>query len=130
VSAVEFTIPPNLWLTSNRHTVNRGHKAAIVGGIQRLAAAAAKQQGLAPITGLVHVHWEVRYPKGVRLDKGEASNAQPTTKALLDGIVRAGFLADDGPKYVVAETFRRGPNLTERGIHVIRLVLTPQAIPF
>lgn len=127
---VTFTIPADRWLTSNRDIKNRGYKASIVADLQHLAGASAKQQGLAPVAGQVHVHWEVRYPKGVRLDKGEASNAQPTTKALLDGIVRAGYLDDDGPKFVVAETFKRGPNLTVPSLHEIRLTLTSQEVPW
>jgi len=129
MTALTFTIPPNLWLTSNRHTVNRGHRAAIVSRLHDLAAAHAANQSLEPISDPVYVHWIVRYPKGVRLDKGEASNAQPTTKALLDGLVPK-WLPDDGPKYVLAETFSRGPNLDDRGTHTIRLVLTEQDIPW
>ena len=125
-----FTIPPSLWLTSNRQTTNRGHRARQVRDLQDIAALIARTQGAKPIEGQVAVDWEVRYPKGVRKDKGEASNAQPTTKALLDGLVRAGVLEDDGPAWVVAETFRRGPNLTVASLHEIRLVLTPQAVPF
>ena len=83
-----------------------------------------------PLAGQYLVDWTVRYPKGVRRDKGDPANAHPTTKALLDGLVRAEVLEDDGPLFVVAETFRRGPNLTVPRLHQIRLVLTPQDIPW
>jgi hypothetical protein len=129
MSTITFTIPANLWLTSNRHTVNRGHRAAIVSRLHDLAAAHAAEQGLEPIAGQVYLHWEVRYPKGVRLDKGDAANAQPTTKALLDGLVPK-WLDDDGPKFVVAETFQRGPNLTVPSLHEIRLTITGQEVRF
>lgn len=126
-----FTIPADLWLTSNRHTTNRGHRARIVRDLHDLAIATAQaRRGLCAIGGPVWASWTVRYPKGVRKDKGEASNAQPTTKALLDGLVAVGLLEDDGPAHVVAETFRRGPNLDVPSLHEIRLVLIDQEVPF
>lgn len=128
-TSLTFTIPKPLWLTSNRHITNRPYRARLVRDLHELAAASATVARIAPIDGQVHVHWTVRYPKGVRRDKGEASNAQPTTKALLDGLVPR-WLADDGPQYVVAETFRRGPNLIEQGLHEVELVLTHQEVPW
>jgi len=125
-----FTIPADLWLTSNRHAVNRGHRARIVRDLHHLAATTAQQARVVGIGGPVHVDWTVRYPKGVRRDKGEASNAQPTTKALLDGLVQVGLLEDDGPTHVIAEQFRRGQNLTVPSLHEIRLVPTSQEVPW
>ena len=124
-----FNVPKPLWLTANRHHANRGYRARIVSDLHQLAAATAISQRLDTITGLVALDWTVRYPKGVRTDKGEASNAQPTCKALLDGLVPA-YLPDDGPQWVVSETYRRGPNLTRTGDHEIRLAITPQDIPW
>lgn len=126
---VTFAVPPELWLTSNRHITNRPHRSRMVRALHDLAAATATRAGLAPLLGQVALDWTVRYPKGVRRDVGEASNAQPTTKALLDGLVPR-WLPDDGPKYVVAETFRRGPNLTVSRLHEIDLVLTDQEVPW
>lgn len=127
--SLTFAVPPELWLTSNRHMTNRPYRSRIVRALHDLAAATATRAGLDPLPGQVALDWTVRYPKGVRRDVGEASNAQPTTKALLDGLVPR-WLPDDGPKYVVAETFRRGPNLTVPRLHEIDLVLTDQEIPF
>ncbi|ROR91731.1 hypothetical protein EDD33_2606 [Nocardioides aurantiacus] len=129
ITELTFEIPKSLWLTSNRHIVNLPYRARLVRDLHQLAAATATIARLEPVKGQVHVHWTVRYPKGVRRDKGEASNAQPTTKALLDGLVPT-WLTDDGPQYVVAETFQRGPNLDEREIHTVRLVMTPQEVPW
>ena len=125
-----FTIPKGLWLTSNRQTNNRGYKQRIVGDLQLLAATVAQQARIVGIGGKVAAHWTIRYPKGVRVDKGEASNAQPTTKALLDGLVNVGLIEDDGPAWIVSETFTRGPNLDRPSDHEIRLVLTPQEVPW
>ncbi len=128
--AVTFVIPKALWLTSNRHSTNRGHRARIVSDLHSLASVTAFKAGLEVFgAGPVRVDWVVRYPKGVRRDKGEASNAQPCTKALLDGLVPS-WLDDDGPLNVVGEHFSRGPNLDRPSDHEVRLVLTPQEIPW
>lgn len=124
---IDFTIPKACWLTSNRQIAHRGYRQRLVLDLQRIAWNAAR--GLPPIVSQVAAHWTVSYPKGVRRDKGEASNAQPTTKALLDGLVIAGLLEDDGPAWVLSETFERGPNLDRPSDHTIRLVLTPQDAP-
>ena len=123
MTSLTFTIPKTLWLTSNRHAINRGHRAAIVRDLHHLAAATATVARLKHMDGPVAAAWTVRYPKGVRKDKGEASNAQPTTKALLDGLVPR-WLPDDGPLIVAVESFCRGPNLTVPTLHEIQLVLT------
>ena len=124
MTTLTFTIPPSLWLTSNRAPHNRGHRARQVADLQAIAALIARTQGATPIVGPVAAEWEVRYPKGVRRDKGDPVNASVTTKALMDGIVRAGVLEDDGPLHVTSETFRRGPNLTVASLHEITLTLT------
>ena len=116
------TVPSGLWLTANRPAQNMGFRSALVRNLHALAASQARTQGLEPITAPVHVNWTIRYPKGVRLDKGEASNAQPTTKALLDGLV-PGWLPDDGPAYVLSETFQRGPNLDRAHDHEVTLTI-------
>lgn len=124
---VTFNIPKRLWLSANRPATNFGYRARIVRELHDIAYTTAYFQQLKPIEGQVAVEWHVAYPKGTRLDKGEASNAQPTCKALLDGLVPK-YLADDGPKYVVAETFRRDPNLKRPNDHEVRLVLVPQVV--
>lgn len=126
---VTFTIPPRLWLTANRPAQHMAARARLVRELHELAHFMAIFHKLSPTTGPVLVTWTIRYPKGVRLDKGDASNSQPTTKALLDGLVPR-WLPDDGPAYVVAETFRRGPNLDRASDHEITLVLTDQHVPF
>ena len=122
MSTLTFEIPKQLWLTANRHGTDRAYRARIVRGLHDLAATTAMVARLAPVTGLVDATWLIRYPKGVRLDKGEASNAQPTTKALLDGLTPR-WLPDDGPEYVRRETFERGPNLTVPSLHTVTLTL-------
>ena len=125
MTSLVFLVPPRLWLTSNRHHTNLGALSALRGGLHDLAALTVAQARPEPITGPVDAVWTIRYPKGVRTDKGEASNSQPTCKALLDGIVRAGVLPDDGPRWIASETYRRGPNLAEARLHSVALILTP-----
>lgn len=125
-----FVIPPESWLTSNRHGIHRGQRARIVRAIHTYAHLAVARNGRPkPITDPVAAHWNVRYPKGVSRSKGDASNAQPTTKALLDGLVQVGLLEDDGPQHITSETFTRGPNLDRPRDHEIILTLTTGARP-
>lgn len=124
MTSLTFTIPPESWLTSNRHDIHRGQRARIVRELHAVAHLTARCARLQPIDGAVTAHWTVRYPKGVSRSKGDASNSQPTTKALLDGLVQAGVLEDDGPLHVASETFTRGPNLDRPRDHEITLALT------
>ena len=122
-----FTIPRDLWLTANRDLPNRGHKARIVRDLQTIAQVAAR--GHEPIPGPVLAAWEIRYPKGVAR-KADPPNAYPTTKALLDGLVRAGILEDDSSDHVIEHHYRRGPNLDRAGDHEVRLTLVSQEVPW
>ncbi len=129
MSTLTFTIPKASWLTSNRHIVNRGYRQRIVDELHAIAQITAMGAHLQPISGPMLVDWTVRYPKGVSWIHGDAANAQPTTKALLDGLVPR-WLEGDGPQHVVRESFQRGPNLTVASDHEITLVLTPQEVPW
>lgn len=121
---VTVVIPKRLWLTSNRHGIHRGHRAAIVRELHDEMLKAAYRAGLAKHgSGPVAAHWTIRYPKGVSWLHGDASNAQPTTKACLDALVPH-WLDEDGPLIVTAETFTRGPNLDRASDHEITLALT------
>lgn len=121
--ALTFTIPKESWLTSNRHGIHRGQRARIVRELHGVGTLTALTARLRPIDGPVAVEWTVRYPKGVSWKHGDAANAQPTTKALLDSLVPR-WLPGDGPLHVTSETFVRGPNLERLGDHEITLALT------
>lgn len=108
MTTLTFTIPKSLWLTANRAPHNRGHRARQVSELQQIAGTTARAEKVGRIEGPVSAYWIVRYPKGVRRDKGDASNAQPTTKALLDGLVPQ-VLEDDGPPFVVTERCPHDP---------------------
>jgi hypothetical protein len=68
---------------------------------QQELRAAAKYAGLrtSPITGPVTIHYHIAWPKGRRLHDLDAIPVM--CKGALDGIVDAGVLVDDGPKYIV-----------------------------
>lgn len=125
MTTVTVVIPKPLWLTSNRHAVNRGHRAAIVRGIKDEMFKAAYRARLSTYDGPVAAEWTIRYPKGVSWLHGDAANAQPTTKACLDALVPQ-WLPGDGPLHVVAETFTRGPNLDRPSDHEITLLLSEE----
>lgn len=129
MSTLVLTIPSKLWMSANRPIANHGYKARIVRDIHTLVWAEAVRQKLEPISGLVAVDWFIAYPKGTRRDKGEASNSQPTCKAILDSLV-PDWLPDDGPAFVVSERYQRDPNLDVPKDHTVRLVLTSQDIPW
>jgi hypothetical protein len=119
-------LTPALWMSSNRPITRHGHKGRIVRAIHELAQDEARRQNLAPLTGRFIADWTIHYPKGVRMDKGDAANAHPTCKAILDALV-PDWIADDGPRYVAEERYRRGPNLDERGWHRVTLRLVEVA---
>ncbi len=127
---LSFTIRKPLWLTSNRHHTDRAARARIVRDLHAAAGWYVRGQAARPVEHPVEAVWTIHYPKGTGWQHGDASNAQPTTKALLDGLVEAGLLPGDGPRHVVSETHRRGPNLDQRdGLHVVELALHPAELP-
>jgi len=128
-ATVHFDIPADLWLSSNRLPRNRNHLHRIALELHALAGWTARAQlGPRTITPPVEALWTVHYAKGT--GKADAANAQPTTKRLLDGLVKAGLLAEDDDTHVRRESFMRGPNLTitgpaRRPLRRITLTLTP-----
>lgn len=126
-----FDVPDNLWLSSNRMPGNKKYLHRIAVGLHEIAGWSARQQhpGLR-LDHPVRALWVIQYPKGT--GRADASNAQPTTKRLLDGLVHIGLLLDDDDEYVKMESFVRGRNLTTTGplrkpARRIRLTLTPAA---
>lgn len=122
-TVIEFEVPKALWLTSNRKP-DRRVAARIVRDLQALSAATARAALLGDLPWPAAILWTIAYPKGVGWATGDASNAQPTCKALLDGLVKAGHLPDDGPRHVRVESYTRGPNLTVPALHTITARIT------
>ncbi|RLP12247.1 hypothetical protein [Propionibacterium australiense] len=130
-ATVEFVVPERLWMSSNRPVTDVRYRKRLVDGLHALAAWQARRARLAAPAPVCAACWTVSYPW--RTGRADPTNAAPTTKALLDGLVQAGVLADDDSHIVTFEVFRRGPNLPRthpRGAHTIELLLTTQQLPF
>jgi hypothetical protein len=116
MSGLAVHVPAQYWLTANRTVTNHGHRRAIIDALHELTNAAARAQRLPAIATPCIVTWTICYPKGV--GKADPVNAHPTTKACLDALV-PGWLTADDSTHVVEERFRRGANLSGKGVHVI-----------
>jgi hypothetical protein len=73
-----------------------------------------------PYAGPVHIFAHVYKPRGGRYDP---NNLWPTVKAVVDGLVDAGFLVDDDHAHVI------GPDMRHGGKGPAALVLTVTEIP-
>jgi hypothetical protein len=73
-----------------------------------------------PYAGPVHIFAHVYKPRGGRYDP---NNLWPTVKAVVDGLVEAGFLVDDDHLHVI------GPDMRHGGKGPAALVLTVTEIP-
>ena len=112
-------IPDPEWMSSNDRSHWRA-KARKTAALRHRAGWAAKQ--LAPTTGPVLVVAHIGYPRAGKADPG---NAAPTVKAILDGLTDAGVWPDDDSTHVIGPDYRRDPETHLRGVHRVRLVITP-----
>lgn len=78
-----------------------------------LGYTAAKQAKIGPINTPVRVVATILKDNNQRYDP---NNLHPTTKAILDGIVDAGILADDDHRHVIGPDHRYGGNTGENAI--------------
>lgn len=112
-----FEIPKALVLSSN----DRLHWAAKMKRtktIRALAATTARGRGC--VTAPVEITCTVQYARAGRHD---AHNLQPTAKALIDGLVDAGVIADDDDQHVAAVTFRAATGKGKPGHTTIHVAL-------
>lgn len=132
-AVVSFAIPDALWMSSNRPITQHGYRARIVRELHDLAGWTwrASRRGAPPAVATpCTAEWTIHYPAGTG-DEVDASNAQPTCKALLDGLVDVGAIPGDGRRHVVRETYTAGPNTTatKPRMHRVTLTLTPTVPP-
>lgn len=116
-------IPRDYWLTANRTVVNHGYRRRIIDALHTITATSARAQRLPTIPTPCVVTWTIHYPHGTAT--ADPVNAHPTTKAIADELVRGRWLAADDSAHVVEERFRRGPNLPERGGHLVVATFQP-----
>lgn len=90
------------WLNSNDR-LHRQLEAKITKAWREKAAASAK--GIPPFAPPVHIIAHIFKPRGGRYDP---NNLAPTTKAIVDGLVDAGLLADDSTEYIMGPDHRHG----------------------
>lgn len=121
---ISFSIPREWWMSANRPITDHGYRARLRSNLHQLAMLRARQ-GHIPAYERAALTWEISYPKGTSYKTGDPTNAHPTTKALLDGLVKAGIFPDDSPAYITSETFTRGVNLTHRHSHTVTLHIHP-----
>lgn len=119
-ATITFEIPPTWWMSANRHTKNHQYLGTLRRNLHALAVARARQEGLRAFDSACLV-WEISYPKGTAWTTGDPTNTTPTTKPLLDGLVKAGIFPDDSPAYIAGEFFTRGPNHKDRSGHTVTL---------
>jgi crossover junction endodeoxyribonuclease RusA len=119
-----FTIPKSWWLSANGR-LHWADKMRRTRALRQLAAATVRQHGFEPV-GTVHVAAFIGYLTGGRADPANAAVVKP----LLDGLVDAGLLVDDDSTHVIGPTFLRDPKSPTPGHYTVRLVLTPQEIPW
>lgn len=91
---VKFTEWEKLPLTSNRQPRNVYAKNRIVQEIQKKTVELTKH--FPPMKRIrVHVTWWVNVKR-----KRDTDNLQPTLKPIYDGLVKAGIVPDDSPKFM------------------------------
>lgn len=119
-----FTIPADLWLSANQR-MHWAPKAKATRALRELGRA----QGFRVRTTdqPTHVAAFIGYPSN---GKADPANSAPTVKALIDGMVDAGVWPDDDSTYVIGPIYLRDPKTDTKGVHSVRLVLTPQTVPF
>ncbi len=124
MTELTFTIPADLWLSANDR-MHWAPKAKVTRALRDLGRA----QGFHVRTTdqPTHVAAFIGYPSN---GKADPANSAPTVKALIDGMVDAGVWPDDDSTYVIGPTYLRDPKTGTRGVHTVRLVLTPIEVPF
>lgn len=116
-------VPPNLWLTANQrlHWSTRMRRTKM---LRAYAASEARIHGLAGRRlGPCVVTAVIGYPTKGRADP---TNAAPTVKAIVDGLVDARAWDDDDHTHIPSVAFERDPNKTEKGTHAVTLIIQEQ----
>lgn len=119
-------VPANEWMSANDR-MHWGQRSGRTKRLRRRGYFEARRNGLLPMARAFVVA-RVQYAKGV--SRADPANAYPTVKALIDGAVDFGVLADDDSEHLIGPKFEREPGACDRGWHVIRLVFIEQEVPF
>lgn len=125
MTTLTFTIPADLWLSANQR-MHWAPKSKRTAALRNIGWAEALTKGLGA-QDVTHVAAFIGYTRNVKADP---ANSAPTIKALIDGMVDAGVWADDDSTHVIGPTYLRDPKSPTPGHYTVRLVLTPQEIPW
>lgn len=123
MTELTFTIPADMWLSSNQ----RPHYMVKARRTKWLRTAGKAEGFRCRPFDVVHVAAFIGFQTN---GKADPSNAHPTVKALIDGMTDAGVWADDDSTHVIGPTYLRDPKSPTPGHYTVRLVLTPQNIPW
>lgn len=113
----------NLWLTANQrlHWSTRMRRTQM---LRAYAASEARIHGLAGRRlGPCAVTTVISYPTTGRADP---TNAAPTVKAIIDGLVDARVWEDDDHTHLPLVTFARNSDKTPKGTHTVTLIIREQ----
>lgn len=112
-----------IWLTANQrlHWSTRARRTRM---LRAYAASESRIHGLAGrrlspsiVTAMIG------YPTNGRADP---TNAEPTVKAIIDGLVDARVWDDDDHTHIPRTAFERDPTKTPKGIHTVTLIIQEQ----
>lgn len=100
-------VPGEIWTINTERKLHHHARAKLVEPMREAAKLLCqnkmRQNKIAPFERLVEVTFRpMQKPGGVIAD---TANHLPACKAVLDGIVDAGLICDDTPRYVGAQTF-------------------------
>lgn len=118
-----LTLHPALWLTANQrlHWSTRMRRTRM---LRALAASEARITGLAGHRlGPSVVTAMIGYPTTGRADP---TNAEPTVKAVIDGLVDARVWDDDDDRHIPRVAFIRDPQKAPKGAHTVTLIIQEQ----
>lgn len=114
----QFTIKaPAPWINSNQR-LHRMATAKLTALWRAAGLVRASHGDLEPWTEPVHIMAYIDKPRNGRYDP---NNLWPTVKAIVDGLVEAGLLADDDHKHVIGPDMRHGG----KGPAAVTLVIQP-----
>lgn len=120
-----FDVHKSWWLSANQR-LHWAEKATRTRWLRQLACTEARRARV-PSLDVAHIGAFIGYPTAAKADP---SNAFPTIKACVDGLVDAAVFADDDATHVIGPTFLRDPKSPTRDHYRVRLVITSQEIPW
>lgn len=118
-----LTLHPAVWLTANQrlHWSTRMRRTRM---LRAYAASEARIHGLAGRhLGPSVVTAMIGYPTTGRADP---TNAEPTVKAIIDGLVDARVWDDDDHLHIPSVAFTRNPQKAPKGTPTVTLIIQEQ----